>query len=223
MNDYFINETKEKRFKKELVLIPGDELIENQYSSTILLSSKNKNQSILYLNTGRYNERPDVNNDSACIVIHEGDNIDSYCNYSSKQIKESDDNSFVLVNADKVRINSKKGNISFTSNKSLVVSVSKTIEIYSSGDINIKSDGNINIESNKNINYKCRNFKVDSQKFEINSDNVFLGKNANQPLILGTVFKSWSDSHTHISTQPGSPTTPPIPSPLYLSRIVKVK
>lgn len=46
--------------------------------------------------------------------------------------------------------------------------------------------------------------------FSAKVGGVFLGNNAAIPAVLGLSLLTWLDTHTHIATGPGAPTTPPI-------------
>lgn len=51
--------------------------------------------------------------------------------------------------------------------------------------------------------------KVDG-KIIIDAENVFIGTNAGQALVRGDAFRELFNSHTHISSAPGIPTSAPI-------------
>lgn len=59
--------------------------------------------------------------------------------------------------------------------------------------------------------------QVIAKNVHIRSQTVSLGEGAIEPAILGKTFAAIFDAHTHTSTAPGAPTSPPIPVPMPLS------
>jgi hypothetical protein len=53
-------------------------------------------------------------------------------------------------------------------------------------------------------------FSVVGSVFNAKVGTCFLGNNAAIPAVLGLMFLSWVDAHTHISTPTGVPTSPPM-------------
>ena len=62
------------------------------------------------------------------------------------------------------------------------------------------------------------------QKLFLKEISENLGKNANQPATLSMQLKSWVETHFHIASGFGIPTTPPQPvAQSYLSKLVKIQ
>ncbi len=193
-------ETKIKTMIKSLSLQAGDQVIENSYGSTILLTSKDQKYAIIDISAGRYDERPDINKDSATISLLENASDDlmklsngSYAD-SNKQGR-----SFILLNSDKLRINTRNGSIVIDSND----------------DITIIGRHNMSLKAQK-ITFEC-------DKFMVNSNDISLGKDAQQAAILGNNLKTSYDSQIHNSPSgPTDKTLIPLPASA-LSKTVKIK
>lgn len=93
------------------------------------------------------------------------------------------------------------------------------IKLNNNGMLNIKTSNNITVETAKDAMIKCKNATIDA------SSSIKLGKNALQKIINGTKFQLYFNTHTHVSSVPGSPTSPPsIPSdPTHLSNLAFVQ
>jgi hypothetical protein len=155
--------------------------------------------------------------------LGESGNIDKDFVRNGQNNLNEDNGSYVAANADKIRLNSKQGSIEISSNKHINITGKNNIFVISGDDLIIKVDGKISIkskddidlESNKNINFKCKKFEIDAQQ-------INLGKNATNPAVLGTKFSTDYNVHTHLSTAPGSPTSPKTSQVPFLSSKVKV-
>ncbi|MCK9574589.1 MAG: hypothetical protein WC979_01650 [Candidatus Pacearchaeota archaeon] len=76
-----------------------------------------------------------------------------------------------------------------------------SIELTNGGELNIKTSDNINVTTGKDVNVECQNLTVTAHK------KIRLGANAEQALVLGTLFKPMFDNHFHIGNL-GAPTGP---------------
>lgn len=72
--------------------------------------------------------------------------------------------------------------------------------------------------------------QVNATNVHIRSQTVTLGEGAVEPAILGQAFAAIFDTHTHLCTAPGSPSSPPVPPQILsipmspaISQCVKVK
>jgi len=65
--------------------------------------------------------------------------------------------------------------------------------------------------------------KITAQQVVIDAGKVSLGTGASQSLVLGDLFSTYFNTHTHLCTAPASPSGPPVVpmTPLMLSQITK--
>jgi uncharacterized protein involved in type VI secretion and phage assembly len=64
--------------------------------------------------------------------------------------------------------------------------------------------------SSSAITIEATNVSVKATSVAVQSGHIELGDGASEPVILGTTFQKIFETHTHTSTAPGAPTTPPI-------------
>lgn len=85
--------------------------------------------------------------------------------------------------------------------------------------IHLKRGGKIEISATSEVDV------IASSKVVINSPAVEVGSGALEKALMGEAFQQFFNTHTHTSTSPGSPTSPPIaPSTAaHLSTVLKVK
>ena len=244
-------ELKNKVKVLSLATLPGDEELSSPVGSTLLLSHEKYNANVSII-VGRYNNRPDINKDSATFFASEYGRIDKLLLSSLKSAPDRGESSLAIINADKLRLNSKVGSISITSSDNLFttclsnridtvggdmeltvsgnvkINVVGNAEINVSGDIKSKSK-NLLLEANNNVKIKAGNaMELISPKVIVDGRDISLGKNATQPMVLGNNLVNWAQIHAHISVG-GSPISPipttptTTPATLILSRNVRVK
>lgn len=196
---------------ESLNLLPGDVCIENYFNASVLLTHENNNSSpTIYISTLRSNDRPDIKEDAATIILSSGKNIDSNNFHSNTTNKPNTGiTKPVAVNADDIRTNSKK-NTFMSSGKEFGISANEAIKIHSNRDIELYCNGNIKIKCNGTIT--------------LDGAQIKLGDNAIEGLIKSS-FLSLYNTHFHGNGNQGAPTTPPVSpaSPSNITQIVKAK
>jgi len=86
------------------------------------------------------------------------------------------------------------------------------------GNIIDMKQGAIQILGQKAVTVSCKNC-------DLKAGSVNLGDGADQPIIRGTEWYAWAETHIHTSGGSGSPSSPPTvtPPPTSLSTVVKTK
>tara|TARA_B100001173_G_scaffold311169_1_gene327659 strand:+ start:8196 stop:9119 length:924 start_codon:yes stop_codon:yes gene_type:complete len=106
------------------------------------------------------------------------------------------DNSVEIINANGdsiVMLND--GNITFTHSAQVT--------------INSGADTVINADANTVVN--CKDTLINCDNVVVNhAQSIELGKGASEPLVLGNLMTSLFNSHVHIASKSGTPTSPPI-------------
>lgn len=220
--------TKIKSIIDEIELYDGDVYLNNQFGATILLSSDESKYSKIFLSAGRISSRPNTKNDSSCIIIHENGIVDNEYNASSNIEKESDKSSFILINADRIRLNSKSGNVAVSSQKSINLSSkdklivkTKNANVEITGDAIIRVNGKLDIVADKiNIESKT-SLNMKSRDFVLSANNIDLGGNSQEKIALADKLSLWLSSHIHISSPTGGPTSSPTTQVNFKSKKVK--
>ncbi len=116
------------------------------------------------------------------------------------------DNSVEIINANGdsiVMLND--GNITFTHSAQVT--------------INSGADTVINADANTVVN--CKDTLINCDNVVVNhAQSIELGKGASEPLVLGNLMTTLFNSHVHIASKSGTPTSPPIQqmSPAQLSK-----
>jgi hypothetical protein len=214
-----------KTFIKNIQLLPGDKCLYNVYGSTVMLTNDDLRRSITIMSAGRFFERPDFDRDAACIVLHEDGDVDRMVTSHGKTtVSDQAGGSFALINADKVRINARKGSIGITGHTDIVVSPNEKLIVVTGDDLlitvygnaSIVSKGSMSIEASQDMTLKAKSITLDASA-------INLGKNAMEPAVLGTTMQTWDNTHVHPSAiGPTLVPTAQLP-PNALSKVVKIK
>jgi len=66
---------------------------------------------------------------------------------------------------------------------------------------------------------------IHAARVTVSARRIDLGREADQPLVLGASLLTLFNSHTHVSSAPGGPTTPPLPpmTPAHLSAVARTE
>lgn len=222
----------------------GDTIINGSKNNNIVLSyTENENEPYISFLIDR--DKESYNENDKGIQIYNKKDIDNNIKYScdiqkNKPTNESNSGG-IIINNDKIRLNSNTGSIFLSSNMDFTVSVNNNINFDSNKKINIKSkDNNINLEtesgiininSSKNTNIKSNNsINIEASKnINMSATRINLGQNASEPLVLGNQLVSiLQELITALSTltvtcsSPGSPSSPPINAPQFQSILTKL-
>jgi hypothetical protein len=149
-----------------------------------------------------------------------------------EEIQDSYQGSHILLydndEAVKVFYTPGKGLNIFHKNSQIVVNPDSSITIEHAdtqslielvgADINIVSQGTVNLTAQNDVN-------ITAQTCNLDASSINLGEAAVESLVKGNTFKALFDTHVHMTTIPGSPTTPPIAPlpPNVLSTISKTQ
>lgn len=88
--------------------------------------------------------------------------------------------------------------------------------------LSTKSSGTVEING-KDITLNGGVVTMNCEKFNVNSQAVYLGQGAAEPAILGNKMMLHQTLHMHPTAAPGSPTGPPLPPPLILGKELSMK
>lgn len=143
-----------------------------------------------------------------------------------KMIRTKGQHEFLLDDSqgkERVRIKTNKGHTADLSD------FEKKMTLQTSGGQSIVVDDSANtvtVQTNGKsitINGSSGEIKIKGDSVVIEASKVSLGTGASQSLVLGDMFSTFFNAHTHLCTAPGTPSSPPaVPMlPALLSQITK--
>lgn len=127
-----------------------------------------------------------------------------------------------LTKDDEVLLKSEKAELRLNKDGGVVVKTEKaTLQLDSDGKVTLRCESDVSVESKKDVVVRSTGGKVQVQaqsEVMLDAPSIKLGENANHPLVLGDVFQTLFNQHTHpTGVGPSGPPTPPM-SPSHLSR-----
>lgn len=125
-----------------------------------------------------------------------------------------------------IMLDYKKTQINIKNDNSVLIqtaSGNSKVEIFDDGKLTITQSNDIELTTNTNVNVNCKIATVTAEtKAIIDSQDIrFGGDDATEQLVLGNLFKTFFDSHIHLTPQ--GPTDPPVIKMNQLSKVSKTK